>query len=173
MAVPGLRFPLPARDRILLHLSDFSAPKGDEGGFPAGLTQDGIALRTGLGRAHVALALKSLREESLVEELKGRVAGEARRRKVYSLSAQGRDLAGRTIAVLMEQEISLVGAGEPRKVRLSEAAFILQRKVPLVELALAVDEGAVLNVAPDGRPARPNRGGATLPGRGTTPQPVM
>ncbi len=152
MAVPGLRFPLPARDRIILHLSDFPAPTGEEGGFPAGLTQDGIAARTGLGRAHVALALKSLREEMLVEELKGRVAGEARRRKVYALSAQGRDLAGRTIAVIMDQEVSVVRGSEARRARLSEASFLLQRKIPLVELALAVDEGAVLNVAPDGRP---------------------
>ena len=152
MAVPGLRFPLPARDRILLHLSDFPAPTGGEGGFPAGLTQDGIAARTGLGRAHVALALKSLREESLVEELKGRVAGEARRRKVYALSAPGRDLAGRTLAVVLDQQISIVRGNDARKARLSEASFLLQRKIPLVELALAVDEGSVLNIAPDGRP---------------------
>ncbi len=163
--MPGVRFPLPARDRILLHLSDFPAPTGDEGAFAAGLTQDGIALRTGLGRAHVALALKSLRDEMLVDELKGRVAGEARRRKVYSLSAQGRDLAGRTMAVVMGQEISLIGAGAPRKARLSEASFILQRKVPMVELALAIDEGAVLNVAPDGRPVQ------VLEGSGPDPEP--
>jgi hypothetical protein len=154
MAVPGLRFPLPARDRILLHLSDFPAPTGDEGAFPAGLTQDGIALRTGLGRAHVALALKSLREEMLVDELKGRVAGEARRRKVYALSARGRELAGRTLAVVMEQEVSVVAGNETRRTRLSEASFLLQRKIPLVELALAVDEGAVLVLAPDGRPVQ-------------------
>ena len=167
MAVPGLRFPLPARDRILLHLSDFPAPTGGEGGFPAGLTQDGIAARTGLGRAHVALALKSLREESLVEELKGRVAGEARRRKVYALSAQGRDLAGRTIAVIMDQEISVVRGNEARRARLSEASFLLQRKIPLVELALAVDEGAVLNIATDGRPVQlPEEETADIAGEG-------
>jgi DNA-binding MarR family transcriptional regulator len=154
MAVAGPRFPLPARDRILIHLSDFPAPTGDEGGFPAALTQDGIAARTGLGRAHVALALKSLREEMLVEELKGRVAGEARRRKVYALSASGRELSKRILAVIMDQEISVVSGDRARKARLSEASFILQRKVPLVELALAVDEGAILNLAPDGRPVQ-------------------
>jgi len=152
--VPGLRFPLPARDRVILHLSDFPAPTGGEGGFPGGITQDGIARRTGLGRAHVALALKSLREEGLVEELKGRVAGEARRRKVYALTVPGRDLARRTLAAVMEQEVALVRGDEARRARLSESSFILQRKIPLVELALAVDEGAVLNIGPDGRPVQ-------------------
>lgn len=152
MSVAGPRFPLPARDRIIIHLSDFPAPAGDEGGFPSGLTQDGIAARTGLGRAHVALALKSLREESLVEELKGRVAGESRRRKVYALSTSGRDLAGRILAVMMDQEITLVQGDQALKTRLSGASFILHKKIPLVDLALAVDEGAVLSIAPDGRP---------------------
>jgi DNA-binding MarR family transcriptional regulator len=153
MAV-ATRFPLPARDRILLHLSDFPAPTGNEGGFPAGLTQDGIAARTGLGRAHVALALKSLREESLVEELKGRVAGEARRRKVYALSPSGRELSKRTMAVILDQEITLVSGDRTRKARLSESSFLLQRKIPLVELALAVDEGAILQLGPDGLPVQ-------------------
>jgi hypothetical protein len=103
---------------------------------------------------HVALALKSLREESLVEELKGRVAGEARRRKVYALSPSGRELCKKTMAVILDQEITLVSGDQARKARLSESSFLLEKKIPLVELALAVDEGAVLRLGPDGRPVQ-------------------
>ena len=154
MAVAGPRFPLPARDRILLHLSDFPGPLREAGGFPSGLTQDGIAARTGLGRAHVAIALKSLREEGLVDEVKGRVAGEARRRKVYGLSSSGLAHGKRILSLLMDQQITLVRGGETKKTRLSEASFLLERKTALVELALAVDDGAVLRIAPDGLPVQ-------------------
>jgi DNA-binding MarR family transcriptional regulator len=151
----GVRFPLPAQDRILLHLSDFPISLTGEGSYPPALTQDGIALRTGLGRAHVALALKSLRGQGMVEEVKGRVAGEARRRKVYALSEAGRDHCRNLIRAVMEMEVAVqVEGAQQKRTRLAEASFVLPRKVELVELALSVRENGLLPVGADGLPIR-------------------
>jgi DNA-binding MarR family transcriptional regulator len=151
----GVRFPLPAQDRILLHLSDFTIPLAEEGSFPPALTQDGIAFRTGLGRAHVALALKSLREQGLVGEVKGRVAGEARRRKVYALSEPGRNHCRSLLAAVMEMEVTVrVEGAQEKRTRLAEASFVLPRKVAMVELALSVRENGLLLVGTDGIPIR-------------------
>jgi len=151
----GVRFPLPARDRILIHLSDFNIPPVEEVSFPPSLTQDGIASRTGLGRAHVALALKSLREEGLVAEVKGRVAGEARRRKVYALSELGRNHCRNLLAAIMDLEVAVQAEGAPeRRTKLAEASFVLPRKVGLVDLALSVGENGLLHVGADGLPVR-------------------
>ena len=148
MAIPKLT--LPARDRILLHLADFGRVRG-EGSYPPGMTQDGIAKRTGLARAHVATTLKSLREDGLVEELRGRVPGEARRRKLYALSPSGLDYSRRLLSEIMELEVELRREGaEPVRTKLSGASFLLPRKPSLVELALAVDEEGVVSAAPDG-----------------------
>ncbi|MEM4729396.1 MAG: hypothetical protein QXH42_06525 [Thermoplasmata archaeon] len=158
--MPAARFPLPARDRVILHLSRFGRPE-PEGSCPRGITQDGIAEATGLARAHVALALRSLREEGLVEELKGRVAGEARRRKVYSLSDAGLRYSRELLALIMEAEVELHRDGaEPQRLKLSEASFLLSKKLPLAELAISVGERAVLSIGPDGLPVRaPGKGG--------------
>ena len=149
----GVRFPLPARDRILLHLSDLNISPAEEGSYPPSLTQDGIAFRTGLGRAHVALALKSLREEGLVEEVKGRVAGEARRRKVYALSEPGRNHCRSLLSVIMEMDVAVRAEGaQEKRTKLSEASFILPKKVTLIDLALSVGENGSLVVGASGLP---------------------
>lgn len=149
----GVRFPLPARDRIILHLSDFNVSPTEEGSYPPSLTQDGIAFRTGLGRAHVALALKSLREEGLVEEIKGRVAGEARRRKVYALSEPGRAHGKNILSAIMDLEVTVRAEGlEEKRTKLSGASFVLLKKVPLIDLALSVGENGVLLIGANGLP---------------------
>ena len=151
----GVRFPLPAQDRILLQLSDFAIGLADEASYPPALTQDGIALRTGLGRAHVALALKSLREQGMVEEVKGRVAGEARRRKVYALSEAGRNHCRNQLSAVMEMEVAVrVEGAQEKRTRLANASFLLPRKVGLVDLALSVRENGLLPVGADGLPIR-------------------
>jgi len=154
----GVRFPLMARDRILLHLSDFGSLRTELPEYPAALTQDGIASRTGLARAHVALALKSAREEGLVDEIKGRVTGESRRRKIYLLSILGKGRCHGLMTSVMGTEINIRrGGAEARKAKLSEASFSLDKKVPLVELALSVQEGGILMLDNDGAPIRPAR----------------
>lgn len=171
----GVRFPLPARDRIILHLSDFNLSPTEEGSFPPSLTQDGIAFRTGLGRAHVALALKSLREEGLVDEIKGRVAGEARRRKVYALSEPGRAHGKNILTAIMDLEVTVRAEGsEEKRTKLSGASFVLPRKVPLIDLALAVGEDGLLLIGANGLPVgQSEEEEATMdgPGEGAGEQP--
>ncbi len=76
------------KDRILLHLLDHwgRLPRGE---WPEALTQDGIAGVIGISRSHVAVTLPDLIEEQLVEDSLERVAGRARRVKVYGLTHTG------------------------------------------------------------------------------------
>jgi len=169
----GVRFPLAARDRILLHLSEFGSVRAEEAEFPPPLTQDGIASRTGLGRAHVALALKAAREEGLVDEVKGRVAGEARRRKVYLLSEPGKGRCRGLVTAVMGAEVEIRRDGTPsKKAKLSEASFALEKKLPLIELALSVREGGILMLDRSGSLVRPAKEEEEAPGEAAGAAPA-
>lgn len=76
------------QERILLHLSRYN-------GFrehylnPESVTQEGIAGAVGIARNHVPRAINGLKNRKFVDELKGRVKGSDRRKKVYFLSEEG------------------------------------------------------------------------------------
>lgn len=107
-------FPLPAPRKVLLHLSEHRRT-GDAASYPLALTQEGIASRTRLNRAHAAQALGGLKERGAVEEQLGHIEGETRRRKVYLLTPAGQKEAEALLASLMEETVSPGGA--PAKVR--------------------------------------------------------
>ena len=79
-------------NRVLIHLSGYSRFR-DEYVCPQDMTQDGIASRLGISRAHVALELKRLRQKDQVEYRLAHVAMAKSRRKVYSLTRAGNDAA--------------------------------------------------------------------------------
>ena len=78
--------------RVLIHLSCYSRHRED---FvcPPEITQDGMALRLGISRAHVALELKRLKERRHVEYRLAHVVKAKCRRKVYHLTQAGEELA--------------------------------------------------------------------------------
>jgi tetratricopeptide (TPR) repeat protein/DNA-binding MarR family transcriptional regulator len=80
-------------NRVLIHLSCLSRHRED---FvcPPDMTQDGIASRLGISRAHVALELKRLEKRSQVEYRLAHVVRAKSRRKVYSLTRAGDEIAG-------------------------------------------------------------------------------
>jgi len=79
---------LTAKERILLHLLDFSK-HSDAAEFPPELTSNGIGQAVGIDSRHVAQYIRPLVKEGLVRERTARVRGVAQRRKVYTLDAAG------------------------------------------------------------------------------------
>jgi tetratricopeptide (TPR) repeat protein/DNA-binding MarR family transcriptional regulator len=79
-------------NRVLIHLSCLSRHRED---FvcPQEMTQDGIASRLGISRAHVALELKRLEKRSQVEYRLAHVVRAKSRRKVYTLTSAGDEIA--------------------------------------------------------------------------------
>jgi DNA-binding MarR family transcriptional regulator len=94
-------------ERILLHLRD----SGYQGGTlaPAEASQQGIAKTLGLRLSHTSRALKALIGDGLVSEVLGRVPGEARRRKVYSLTPSGSALS-QSIAGQVSERVVVVNS---------------------------------------------------------------
>lgn len=78
--------------RVLIHLSCYSKHSEDYV-CPPEMTQDGMALKLGISRAHAALELKRLKERNQVEHRLAHVNGAKSRRKVYSLTMTGERLA--------------------------------------------------------------------------------
>ncbi len=83
---------VPVKDRILLHLSNFThvAP-GQEYNVPFDLTQDGIARVTGITRSHASLDLKRLGDVGMVTSWQARQKGVRTRRLVYAITQPGLD----------------------------------------------------------------------------------
>ena len=76
------------QERIMLHLSKYNGFR-DHYLNPESVTQEGIAGAVGIARNHVPRALSGLKRGNLVEEMKGRVKGSTRRKKIYFLSEKG------------------------------------------------------------------------------------
>ncbi len=83
---------VPVKDRILLHLSNFTnVPEGQEYNVPFDLTQDGIARVTGITRSHASLDLKRLGDVGMVVSWQARQKGVRTRRLVYAITQPGLD----------------------------------------------------------------------------------
>ncbi len=79
---------LTANEKILIHMKE-SFPLRDLMDAPYALTQHGISDSVGIRVNHVSRAMKTLSKDGYVEESTGRVKGEIRKRKVYSLTDRG------------------------------------------------------------------------------------
>jgi hypothetical protein len=77
-----------SKDRILLHLSDFSHME-DRYELPVELIQERIAFSTGVQRKHLSQYLNDLMEEGLVTERKAHIQGMKQRMNGYYLTASG------------------------------------------------------------------------------------
>nr|NIN69590.1 hypothetical protein [Anaerolineae bacterium] len=92
---------LPVRDRILLHLFDFVRFR-DSFESPLEITQAGIAKAVGIRVSHATQYLKPLLSEGMLETNTRHIVRQPRRRKVYFLSAKGRQWVASTRATLLE-----------------------------------------------------------------------
>jgi len=81
-------------ERILFHLFQ-NLKSEDKYEVPFDVTQDGIAQSCGISRAHAAIELKKLRETNQIIEKLSHVKRAKSRRKVYSLTPEGKAKAGK------------------------------------------------------------------------------
>jgi DNA-binding MarR family transcriptional regulator len=97
---------LTANEKILIHMKE-SSPLRDLMDAPYALTQHGISDSVGIRVNHVSRAMKTLSKDGYVEEASGRVRGEIRKRKVYSLTERGSSKAHQLGEVLATKIVEL------------------------------------------------------------------
>ncbi len=96
------------KERILLHLSRFSnILPGQIYNVPFDLTQDGIAMATGITRSHASLDLKKLGETGMVTNWQAHQRGVRSKRLVYSITPAGIEKADRTREKLKNEGIDI------------------------------------------------------------------
>jgi len=98
---------LTVKEKILLQLGE-SFCERDLGEYPIELTQKGLSEHLAVRRSHIAMSLKGLVEDELVDVRKERVEGEPRRQNIYMLTSSGysraRELRERACSVDVEFE---------------------------------------------------------------------
>ena len=137
-------------ERLLVHLRE--AWVGQPAPTPAA-TQEGIAQALGIRANHVSRSVATLLRGGLLEEATARVRGEVRRRRVYSLTSSGRELADRLYATLLRPPL-LVEEGTRSSRTTVEAALRLPGGPRTVT--------GVLTASRDGNVLRPGRPSGVL-----------
>lgn len=90
--VSGFLGTLTTEERTLLHLLNHQLPENNWEA-PMELTQAGISAAVHVQRKHVPRTLKRLEEQSFLNTASRHVPGARQRRRVYSLTAEGRERA--------------------------------------------------------------------------------
>lgn len=141
MSVERFRATVP--ERLAVHLLDYVRYiDSDAAELPYALTQDGIADALGIGRAHVAMALKALRKRNLIDERTARIRGELRRRKCYMLTPGGLQQAMSLTNTFSEKKIRLRYQESEKETTLGEATKELG--ITLTESLRAMDTNGLL-----------------------------
>ena len=104
--MPLSNFNLTIEDGIILHLMEYSKCQ-DEFEVPFDITQPGIAEALGIRRSHVSYVMKGLKNKGHVHERIAHVKGISRKRKVYSLTAEGMDYARKIKSNIDENSIHI------------------------------------------------------------------
>ncbi|MAH30162.1 MAG: hypothetical protein CL959_05740, partial [Euryarchaeota archaeon] len=90
--VSGFLGTLTTEERTLLHLLDNQLPENNWEA-PMELTQAGISAAVHVQRKHVPRTLKRLQEQDFLNTTSRHVPGARQRRRVYSLTPEGRERA--------------------------------------------------------------------------------
>jgi DNA-binding MarR family transcriptional regulator len=136
---------LTANERILIHLRE-SSPLRDAMDAPYTLTQHGISESVGMRVNHVSRAMKTLAKENFVEETSGRVRGEVRKRKVYSLTERGASKAQELRNGILDMMVVLRKDGSSREMTVED---VIQRLggVPTAAILSKVDSEGIVDVS--------------------------
>ena len=130
--VDGFLGTLTTEQRTLLHLSDNRLPT-NQWEAPASLTQAGISAAVHVQRKHVPRTLKRLENNGHVSVTNRHVPGAKQRRKVYSLTAEGKELTLELRKQILNLEITKKG----KLVMLSE---IIKNSDKILDLLSHIDE---------------------------------
>jgi len=103
--VDGYLGSLTTEERTLLHLLDHPLPKG-KWEAPEAITQAGISAAVHVQRKHVPRTLKRLEKNMDLEIGQRHIPGAKQKRRVYSLSFQGKERAQQLLASIVTLEIT-------------------------------------------------------------------
>jgi len=124
----------------MLHLLNQQLPAGGWEA-PASLTQAGISAAVHVQRKHIPRTLKRMEKNGLLTVAQRHIPGGKQRKRVYTLTELGRDMANSLAQRVLDEEVN---EGNTTKV----LAEIWNRNEPLLELLSRVDEARNLQDAP-------------------------
>ncbi|MFQ5909458.1 MAG: hypothetical protein ACE5IJ_01905 [Thermoplasmata archaeon] len=137
---------LTAKEKILLHLWETPQPR-DLLDVPFGLTQEGIAMATGIRVNHVSRAISQLKKEELVTETMGRARGQLRKRKVYSYTEDGYGLAEHVKEEILKKKMRIMKSDRSIvETSLEDAEKHVGVRHPLTEIVAKMDEDGILDI---------------------------
>jgi len=96
---------LTVSERIVFHLNNYVKFE-DKYEVPFDVTQDGISQACAISRAHAAIELKKLKASGVVDEKLSHVRRGKSRRKVYSLTVQGKARAVEIVQYVKDNDIA-------------------------------------------------------------------
>ena len=152
--VSGFLGTLTTEERTLLHLLNHQLPENNWEA-PMELTQAGISAAVHVQRKHVPRTLKRLEEQSFLNTASRHVPGARQRRRVYSLTVEGRE---RALSILQRVKSTPVQK-EGTMVLLDS---LLSSSENTLETLAHVDEHLVVHVDPVMSPVSHPEGSASL-----------
>jgi DNA-binding PadR family transcriptional regulator len=143
------KFRVTVKEKILLHLLGYTRHK-DEYEVPPQVTQDGMAKIVGVRRSHIASALKDLKEQAFVEEVKSRIEGQERRKNAYFLTHEGQAECLSLKENILHKKVTF----KPQEGPITEMEIIeinkhIPEKLPLVEILGHISVQGVFQLIPE------------------------
>jgi ATP/maltotriose-dependent transcriptional regulator MalT len=143
---PGLDMPtkphLTAHEKIILHLLE-NRRYEDKFEVPHSLTQDGIAKAISTRRSYVSQATRELMGRRIVVEKLWHIKGEARRRKAYFLTMEGRAQAEKLRDDIYEMMVVLKGGEKDKEVKIGDINSELNIKLNLLDTIDHISEEGI------------------------------
>ena len=152
--VSGFLGTLTTEERTLLHLMFHHLPEGVWEA-PAELTQAGISAAVHVQRKHVPRTLKRLEKQEAIDNTSRHVPGARQRRRVYSLTAAGRDRAN-----ALHKKLGKTPIRDEGKTVLLETFF--KSSISPLETLAHIDENMVHHQSPVLSPVSHPEGSASL-----------
>lgn len=138
---------LTAKEKVILHLRETPQPR-DLLDVHLGLTQEGISDSTGIRVNHVSRAIAQLKREKLVAVGLGRVRGQIRKRKVYSYTEEGYNLAEKVKQEILKKKVKVrKGDKSIIEVPLLEIGRHVGVRHTLTEIASKTDDKGIVNLS--------------------------
>lgn len=125
----GAMSSLTVQDKILLHLSKYSAYR-EKISVPTAITQEGIANAIGVKRPHVSVEIKRMIKKGVIGEFKAH-AGGTKRRKAYYITSIGMKKVNNIEEWLRTKRVVLEMEGDEREVSGEEATTHLSAHMGL------------------------------------------
>ncbi len=152
--VDGFLGTLTTEERTLLHLLDHQLPENNWEA-PMELTQAGISAAVHVQRKHVPRTLKRLEQQNFIDTTSRHVPGARQRRRVYSLTPEGRERAQSVLTQVSSKPVKKDG-----KTVLLESLITSSQKT--LETLAHVDENLVVHANPVLSPVSHPEGSASL-----------